>query len=124
MRCKRIIIVSNTCMISSNDKVRTSKILSHNGMMNCLLRPSVPHLGMKGPKHSPTLGIIVFYKCFISSYNHFILEITRLFFANQWIYKQSIIHIHGSLLQHFMSNMWNVSCLKTNHSFPSSLLNF
>src|ERR687887_608636 len=85
--CERMIITSNSSMISSNDKMRTSKILSHYSMMNCLLRSCISHLGMKSHKHDSIFWIILFYKRFICWENYFVFKITKLFFANQRTYK-------------------------------------
>src|SRR5687767_609956 len=60
MSGKRMIIVTYTSMISSDYKVRTAKVFSHNSMMNRFFWSCISHFGMKSNKHYSLNWKIIF----------------------------------------------------------------
>src|ERR687893_1415884 len=85
MCCEWVIIVADTCMIPSHDKVRAAKILPHYCMVNCLFGSSVSHLRVKCNEHYRLLWIISIYQCKICGKNQFIFKVPLLFLTYEWV---------------------------------------
>ena len=114
------VVVPYSGMVPAYYEMRAAKILTHDGMMDCLPRTRISHFGMKCNEHRPVLRVVVFYKCLIGRQYDLVLKVPLLFFANQRIQKKPVVNVKGRLLQHFVGHVRHVPGLEPGETARTS----
>ena len=116
-----MIIAAHASMVSSDDEMRASVVLSHDGMEYRLTRSSVSHFCLEYAKNDPVLWKVIIDKHFVALKYDIVPEVALLFLTDNGIDEQPIHNSKCGFLKVFMPQMRNVSCLESYDLFPPFL---
>src|SRR5438270_1648449 len=108
-------------MITTNDEVRATIVLTHQGIENGVTRTGIAHSSRQHSQDSTICRIVVGKQHLVAAHTHISGNIVTLSIANQWMQVQAIDSLQRALLDILMSAMDRVTRLETNDTCPTTL---
>src|SRR3990170_3906857 len=85
MRIKCAVIIANTCMVSSDNKMRAAVVFSYEGMKDCFFGSSISHCSRIDNKRNPVLWEIILQQRLVALHPYGGRHIITLGLANNWV---------------------------------------
>src|SRR5712692_1303095 len=121
MRIIRAIVITDACMVTPDNEMRTSIVLAHERVENGFTRASIAHSSRQYAKNHAIRRIVVFQQDFVAAHAHVSRDIIALGITNQGMQEQAVNGLQGALLNVLMRSVYRVACLEAYNTFPTTL---
>src|SRR5205823_75898 len=101
--------------------VRTSEVLSHDGVKHCLARTGVPHLTVEPTEQRSARWIIALEQGFVRFELCPLREVSRLLPADDRVHEQSVYERQRQLLEVLVRAVRHVARVERRHRVPTAL---